>query len=1201
MNVQDAFEVLGIEQTKEEGRIRAAYLERLKSVNPEDDAEGFKQLRAAYERALAFVNEPEEGEEIREAEWMEESGPAGDFFRRLSAVYANLPRRLEAAEWGELLQSEALDSLEDAERVKWGLFSYLADHFRLPCPIWRQFDQTFFIRENAQEFKEHLPAEFVDFMIYKIEDESGSSEFPFEDFRGEPEADYDGFLENYIQLIRIEDGSGPNALKEKARLLKALEETGIYHPWAALEKAEYLQKTGAKEEAKQLARRLLEENGGDEKVRLTGAGILDGCGCAEEAHAIFSQYLEQEEKTEWGGYMAHYGLAKQAADRGDWEKAIEEVRQARDYRDTPEIRELMVQTDQELVQVYTQREQELTPEEVHRLTWAYIDTRRYEEGRDFLERHPEYREDTAAGHKRAAVLYLMTEEYEKALEESAQWKKCMEQEEEQDKEQEKEQDKEQSQGERKWNLAQCLNLEGRALRALYCQEKEKNGPDSEQAVKLAADSMQALEKAAELSPEESDFALHKILLLRDMQEWEKVVADCEKLLEQDENFFWACYYMQEAYEALRMAQEVIDTFYRAKQIYAGHPDIYERALKVFKAYRQWQDALGIIRQAEEADAASWQVRIDKIGVLEELVENEEDWQQADDYAAWVIGELEKEEASGTLLAEAYLKRAYLNDSGDKYTKTKGQGLDRVYVEKSLELQENVWARYYLGRYYKLYGNDAKEAYRLLKQCEEAGMTYEWMYFFIARCHEAFQEWNDAIAYYKKTAEVNPEADDCYWRIAWLYRQKLYRTEQREYADLSMYYENLQAEKFGETVSTFRWRATIYQHLGEYDKTLEELEKALEKESDSGLLLRKGNTLLLVGRYEEAVACMEQSLEAEDRYGEDDCFCCDKIAQCFYRTRKLQEGIAWFEDRQERLKTQEQKYRDMGVEIEELRKKCMDILSVMEAESGNIDAALKWLKEKFGSLDMGRVLDGDWGKTADLLSYMRDIWIDYQPYVKKDILKTIRPVAELAEKAVADEKSDKNDRASYLSGAADLYFYLGEYDDAQYYAEKALALADEDCEELKSIKRTLMECRYWKGDREGALRYGEMFRKELAKIYEECTDLELPPEELIARPGALDRRELYSWFAYVYFTGQYDKARACCEQIEKQDKCWWCSSSGCFEVWNTKGLIDYLDGRMEEAVKHFERANAECTTGGSLYAGMMLRKIEREMAEHDNRD
>ncbi len=54
--MNDFFNTLGIEATKEEKKIKKAYRARLHAVNPEDDPDGFKRLREAYEEALKYLN-----------------------------------------------------------------------------------------------------------------------------------------------------------------------------------------------------------------------------------------------------------------------------------------------------------------------------------------------------------------------------------------------------------------------------------------------------------------------------------------------------------------------------------------------------------------------------------------------------------------------------------------------------------------------------------------------------------------------------------------------------------------------------------------------------------------------------------------------------------------------------------------------------------------------------------------------------------------------------------------------------------------------------------------------------------------------------------------------------------------------------------------------------------------------------------------
>ena len=48
------------------------------------------------------------------------------------------------------------------------LFGFLAVHFRLLPDIWRILDRHFLIEEEQAEFEEHLPAEFVRYMLSQI-------------------------------------------------------------------------------------------------------------------------------------------------------------------------------------------------------------------------------------------------------------------------------------------------------------------------------------------------------------------------------------------------------------------------------------------------------------------------------------------------------------------------------------------------------------------------------------------------------------------------------------------------------------------------------------------------------------------------------------------------------------------------------------------------------------------------------------------------------------------------------------------------------------------------------------------------------------------------------------------------------------------------------------------------------------------------
>ena len=63
LDEKKVWKILGIEKTSDEEAIREAYREALLHTNPEDDPEGFKALREAYERAVDIAAHGDDGNE----------------------------------------------------------------------------------------------------------------------------------------------------------------------------------------------------------------------------------------------------------------------------------------------------------------------------------------------------------------------------------------------------------------------------------------------------------------------------------------------------------------------------------------------------------------------------------------------------------------------------------------------------------------------------------------------------------------------------------------------------------------------------------------------------------------------------------------------------------------------------------------------------------------------------------------------------------------------------------------------------------------------------------------------------------------------------------------------------------------------------------------------------------------------------------
>ncbi len=1173
MGVKKVFEYLGIPMEKDEKKIHDAYHRLLLKANPEDDPEGFKRLREAYEKAIAYARMPGQ-EDTKKIEWSE-NYQIGKFLRHLMDVYESLPRRLDVAEWKTILEDPILQSFDDGETAVWAMFSYFVEHFRLPCKIWRMIDNMFFIEENQKEFKEHLPEGFVEHMLYKIQDEGELSDFPYEKFQGEPQADYDEFIRIMYELLNEPNDHTSDGMKQTEKALKQLEALGISHPWYDLEKAKYLLKTGKSKKALQIANRLLAQHGDDERISLGSAMILQTCGFPDIASDIYWTYLNREEKqTVYGIYTALYHLAVIAAEYENWEQARELAIDANILQNTEEIYELIHRINHELIEQYLKKEEELTKDEILLLGKCFYDNRRAEEGIALLEAHMETYEDTAEYHKLMCCLYWSAGKADELLLETKRWRKSIKKLVPEDSEREKE---------LQYDEALSWFYESGAFKILYDlqQENDIQGLESQE---LLDEALDCCTRAIELEPNYTEFRMSLVLIYREKEEYEKIIDQCEKILELNGQHFWACVYQQEAYENLGMAQEVIETFYRARNIDDGYAQIYLRALDVFMAFHQYEDAHEIFELAEEAGIAdNHELTVRRMEFFWHLELDGAEWKKAASFSEKAIKRLEKEGAPPKLLAEAYLNlsKIYEEYDGDYFYRWLKKA--EKCALRSIEMQDSSDARYFLGRINFEYQKNFRKAYEHLKESEAQGFEFEWLYYYIARCHEIFREWDEAIEYYRQTLDFEPEFEDALWRISYLYRKKFERTEQGEYARLALYYIDLQDEKYGESRFAHRQRAQIYLHMGEYDRALEAINKEIAEENDSSAWFLKGDILRYQEKYDEAITCYEKSIEAEDRYGEDGKTCWRNIFRSYSRERRYDEGIEYFEKTLQKGLTAENVQLVLGN------------LCELEASAGRYEKALYWLEELYGSVKLDKRYCGSWKEEACRITEVMNIWQEFHAAATDELEDKMKQSAALAEEAIKDDGSLLKERAQVCHHVGDLFYYSGKCTQAVYFYENAYKLAKraKKYDYLSNLLLNLMRNHYWLGNKKKAKKYGVEYRKTLEKPYAECEDLNLSMETLMTRPKFVNRKRLYQLSCWAYYTEQYDKAKEYLDLMSSRNMCYFCDKKGCTELWELKGLIAYNYGDMEKALKYFDRAVESNWHGGNKDAYFMIRKIKEE--------
>lgn len=312
MKIEEIFYILGTAPTKDEAAIKGAYRKKLSTVNPEDDQEGFKRLRKAYEEACSYARNKEEEKEE------EDTTPSGLWAGQAVSLYERLSKRCDEEGWKRLFQEEIFISFEGYEECRKKLLIFFMNHFQFPQKIWQVFDKYLNICEDRDHLKEIFPEDFIQFIVQRCEEKEAVD---YSLFQGPDDGDYDLFLNCYREgagaLNRQEYGEAEQAL-EKAEV------TGIFHPYMEILRALVYKGSGREEEAGELLLGLLERYPANEAVLLHVSNYYWEKDRKEEAWDCCRKLKELEP----GNYMANYRLAFYYYEKEDYRTAEECINMA---------------------------------------------------------------------------------------------------------------------------------------------------------------------------------------------------------------------------------------------------------------------------------------------------------------------------------------------------------------------------------------------------------------------------------------------------------------------------------------------------------------------------------------------------------------------------------------------------------------------------------------------------------------------------------------------------------------------------------------------------------------------------------------------------------------------------------------------------------------------------------------------------------
>lgn len=996
------FKILEIEETKDEKLIKNAYRTKLARTNPEDDPEGFKQLREAYEEALKFINMKEEVESAEE-----ENTPIKAWIEEINKVYSKKSTRIDKACWMELFESEICKDFETANEAREAFLVFLMDKFRLPVDIWKLIEDTFELVNAKQELYEKFPPNFIDFVTDTAENKSW---IDYSLFEGSDEGDLDLFIADYLDLRNIIDYREYDKYDEIRARLEAMD---VWHPYLEVEKLRFSLFNEKLEIALVIADKLKLRNDSDLYIKYYIALTHLDNFRVEDSYKEAKEILEVNPNH----FGAKYILATSLCEKGDYEdsKAI--------YMELLELdshNESIIAGFQKVNEKIKAKYEKALSENPNdkdarlELGWCLLQDNLCQECVDLVEGMELDQENSYNYYNLIGRAYVYLENYEKAYDYIKSWLEEIMKTEDDGTEKAKKRIKRRAMA--YYLLSKCH----------YSFSKNKENPTEE--IELCID---YLDKAIEVEENEREllrYMMEKADAYTKIEEYTKCVDVCDQIIARSEGFYPAYVFRQEAYFNLRMAQEVIDDFYRAIDIYQGDAKPYILAIKTFLGYNQYNDAEGILNRAKEAQIESNELRYNELvlkgytaegyDALKSLAEELKEFYEA------VTDEPGDIKDSAEVLHQLALCYYHMRDF-ELALKTVKNKMDLSFTSGSWVLYADCLES--LEEY-----EDAAQEYKKLTQ---EYPEYVYGYYQLGSCYMQLDEEDDALEAFEKVVELDEEHRFVHNEIKDIYLMRYRRNNQIEDYNIAVKHALRQIE-LAPDVYYYNELGLLYLAGYELEKAVEAFTEALKhKEDDLYSHNNMGFSYKVMGEFEKAHECYQNALKYQKN---DDVIASGNLAT-YYRIKR-------------EFKKSEETYKEMLTRSKNPRSILADLYDLylnMEAW----DEAIAICEQKHG-LESSK---------------------------KTSILGSVKKLFGKKERFLNVEHNE--DYMEYLCDRGEIEIYKEDYEEAEAYYKEALRLFPNTGKPYKDLGDYYL---YILGNAKKALEYYEQGYK-VSKEYDENFD------------------------------------------------------------------------------------------------------------------
>lgn len=550
------WKILGIDPTSNRQDITAAYRSRLANANPEDHPEEFKELRAAYEQALALAKQAAQayGNGLGEADrWM----------AQVDRVYRDIRLRRDPEEWRRLLAMDFPAQPANRIQARDRLLNYLTQHFFLPHKVWLVLEEAFQLSQNADQLHEIFPPAFIDNVV--LDGIQNDEKIPYEPMGGDPSCDWDQYFRLGYECFQALGNHQPDRAQT---LLEQLIGTGVRHPYTLLAQARLALLKEEKEEAQKAVAAFLEQMPQDVQAQLLDAQISVQRGEYSQARKKLEAILENDPDLA----QARFDMASCLSLLG--EKLAAKKIYLSLLRDLPFHQTVLSALYQLNTELLPQLEEEYSrnPQNTQNaieLTWCYHQLQQGEKAGQILAALP----DSLAGdldyENLASKVLLAQGEWESSLSHLTRWREALEQQEPLD----------------QMRMGESVRME--ACACYYLDRKEK--------------AFALLDEAAQSWPDQTETWKLQAQFLYGEKKWEEALEAARQYVQKEPSDSSGPYLCGQILFRLHRLQESYNAFHQVMDLLHGRDAgcmFYQ--CRILMMAGQWEEAKEILDQLVQA-------------------------------------------------------------------------------------------------------------------------------------------------------------------------------------------------------------------------------------------------------------------------------------------------------------------------------------------------------------------------------------------------------------------------------------------------------------------------------------------------------------------------------------------------------------------------------------------------------------------------